>query len=268
MGTPFDAAGDRTPPERERRALPREKCAGAPAVGASKSAIRGAARAGTDIAFEGCMSSHPPSAFVVVAAVEDSLLGDRVAHVAGNHAALVAGELHLVHVVPLAPGIGQPHVPVERAAQETRAALEHGRDLMDRFVRDAAAQHAALSGITGHVLAGQVDAEILRAAAHVSADLIAVGTHGRRGVSRLMLGSVAETIVRKASCPVLVVRPKEWSRRDYPWIEPPCPDCVAAQQASAGARRWCDRHSQHHPHARLHYELPASFGEGSMLLRP
>jgi nucleotide-binding universal stress UspA family protein len=44
-------------------------------------------------------------------------------------------------------------------------------------------------------------------AAHV--DLIVVGTHGRGAVSRLMMGSVAEKVVRTAPCPVLVVRPNE-----------------------------------------------------------
>lgn len=47
--------------------------------------------------------------------------------------------------------------------------------------------------------------EILRYAATHSIDLIVVGTHGRTGVSRLLLGSVAETVLRGARCPVLVV---------------------------------------------------------------
>ena len=41
------------------------------------------------------------------------------------------------------------------------------------------------------------------------ADVIVVGTHGRSGVSRLLMGSVAEHVVRSAPCPVLVVRPRE-----------------------------------------------------------
>jgi len=51
---------------------------------------------------------------------------------------------------------------------------------------------------------------ILKAATAVHADLIVIASHGRRGVSRLVLGSVAEDVTRRASCPVLVVRgPKE-----------------------------------------------------------
>jgi nucleotide-binding universal stress UspA family protein len=51
------------------------------------------------------------------------------------------------------------------------------------------------------------DAEaILEAAAELKADLIVMGTHGRTGVRRLVLGSVAEEILRKAPCPVLTVK--------------------------------------------------------------
>jgi nucleotide-binding universal stress UspA family protein len=47
---------------------------------------------------------------------------------------------------------------------------------------------------------------ILRTAAKLPADLIVLGSHGRTGLARLLLGSVAEQVVRKATCPVLVVK--------------------------------------------------------------
>ncbi len=49
--------------------------------------------------------------------------------------------------------------------------------------------------------------EILKAADDLSADLVVLGT-GRTGLDRFMMGSVAERVARKASCPVLIVRPK------------------------------------------------------------
>jgi nucleotide-binding universal stress UspA family protein len=49
--------------------------------------------------------------------------------------------------------------------------------------------------------------EIVRAASDEHADLIVIGTHGRTGLDRLLLGSVAERVVRRAPCPVLSVRP-------------------------------------------------------------
>jgi len=48
--------------------------------------------------------------------------------------------------------------------------------------------------------------EILSVARDVSANLIAMGTHGRTGLNRLLMGSVAEQVVRRASCPVLTVK--------------------------------------------------------------
>jgi len=48
--------------------------------------------------------------------------------------------------------------------------------------------------------------EILRAAEKTEADLIAIGTHGRTGLGRVLMGSVAEQVVRKATCPVLTVK--------------------------------------------------------------
>ncbi len=47
---------------------------------------------------------------------------------------------------------------------------------------------------------------IVRRAAEERADLVVVGTHGRRGVPRLLLGSVAERVLRAAPCPVLIAR--------------------------------------------------------------
>src|SRR5690606_25816419 len=51
--------------------------------------------------------------------------------------------------------------------------------------------------------------EILAAAKEESADLIVIGTHGRGAIAHILMGSVAERVVRKASCPVLVVREGE-----------------------------------------------------------
>ncbi len=48
--------------------------------------------------------------------------------------------------------------------------------------------------------------EILNCATHVKADMIVLGTHGRTGLKHALFGSVAEKVVRKASCPVLSVR--------------------------------------------------------------
>jgi universal stress protein A len=53
---------------------------------------------------------------------------------------------------------------------------------------------------------GDPPAEILRVADEIGADLIVLGTHGRTGLGRLLMGSVAERVMRKATCPVLTVK--------------------------------------------------------------
>lgn len=58
---------------------------------------------------------------------------------------------------------------------------------------------------TTALIEGQAAAEIVQRAKDAGADLIVVGTHGRRGIAHAMLGSVAERIVRRATCPVLTV---------------------------------------------------------------
>src|SRR5205814_2627344 len=71
---------------------------------------------------------------------------------------------------------------------------------------------------------GDAAGTILRVARELPADLIVMGTHGRTGLGRLLMGSVAEQVVRKASCPVMTVKtPSAWT------------ESVAA--AAAGASR-------------------------------
>ncbi|HEY4485645.1 MAG TPA: universal stress protein [Nitrospiria bacterium] len=53
--------------------------------------------------------------------------------------------------------------------------------------------------------------EILKTAGEIPADLIVLGTHGRTGLSHVLMGSVAERVVRKSSCPVFTVKPKAFA---------------------------------------------------------
>jgi nucleotide-binding universal stress UspA family protein len=57
------------------------------------------------------------------------------------------------------------------------------------------------------VRVGSPAAEIIQAASDLKADLVCIGTHGRGGIAHLLLGSVAEKVVRQAPCPVLTIRP-------------------------------------------------------------
>jgi nucleotide-binding universal stress UspA family protein len=56
------------------------------------------------------------------------------------------------------------------------------------------------------LMEGDPATAILRAARETNCDLIVIGTHGRNGLNRVLMGSVAEEVVRKAPCPVLAVK--------------------------------------------------------------
>ncbi len=73
---------------------------------------------------------------------------------------------------------------------------------------DAAVRLASKSGVTvtGILSNGEAAREIVRVAEAENADLIVMGTHGRRGLPRALLGSVAESVVRTSPVPVLTVR--------------------------------------------------------------
>jgi nucleotide-binding universal stress UspA family protein len=76
---------------------------------------------------------------------------------------------------------------------------------------------AELSGATRvdtHVLQGDVASQIVQCAVDGGHDLIVMGTHGRTGPSHLLLGSIAEKVMRRAPCPVLTVRAVEWAKED------------------------------------------------------
>lgn len=111
--------------------------------------------------------------------------------------------LNLLHVIDAAP-IPNPlygHYSVVTDEAAEKRALEHARELL-------AAQLAASGGTAANLLVhiGDATDEILECAQTVGADLIVLATHGRRGVRRLVLGSVTERVVRLATCSVLVVR--------------------------------------------------------------
>ena len=86
-----------------------------------------------------------------------------------------------------------------------------------KWTEDALAQRAvglAAEGVPARsvVRVGAAWSEIVRVAADEHADMIVMGTQGRTGLDRLLLGSVAERVIRHASCPVLTVRPNRESQ--------------------------------------------------------
>lgn len=97
----------------------------------------------------------------------------------------------------------QPRHPVDLIYSELQEAV---REQYRRAVPDEVRRflHAEVL-----VVPGDAPTEIIRTAATKGADLIITGTHGRTGLRRILMGSVAEQVLRGAPCPVLTVRPQE-----------------------------------------------------------
>lgn len=100
-------------------------------------------------------------------------------------------------------------IPVQPGANAGFELAEHSVDNLRRMVRSVRGNRATPDGVTLHyacVQGSPADA-IVEQAQQSSAQLVVVGTHGRKGLDRLILGSVAEAVVRRAPCSVLTVKP-------------------------------------------------------------
>ena len=109
-----------------------------------------------------------------------------------------ASQIHIVQVLhdTVAMATEIPLSPFEMEAQIN----ETKKSLFDRF------QDQKYRGLSVHVSYGDPGTEIAKYAEDIKADLIVISSHGRRGWKRILIGSVAERVVRLAHCPVLVLK--------------------------------------------------------------
>ncbi len=146
----------------------------------------------------------------IVAAVDLHKLSHMVSARAIHYASSVGGELHFVCVAE--PNIAGLKLPEEvEAADLTGTSLAKIQAYAEEQLADFSRAHPDLPVPPFHVHTDTGDAaeKIVRAAALVDADVIFIATHGRTGLKRLLLGSVAEKVVRLAGCAVQVCREKK-----------------------------------------------------------
>lgn len=194
------------------------------------------------------MSTKP---YIIVVGVDFSEASELAAQKAFELAAQQPpSEVHLVNVVQTYGPQVAYEMPVDTSALSVLTIAE-ARARFGRYVDDAYARYSKknpsrpVQRVVAHVRFDAIADELSQLAADLEADLVVVGTHGRRGLSRMLLGSSAEATVRLAPCPVLVVRPKAVPEAP-PRIEPPCPRCVEARRASNGSEMWCEQHRERH----------------------
>ncbi|MBP0593429.1 universal stress protein [Paraburkholderia sp. LEh10] len=145
----------------------------------------------------------------ILIALDGSKTSERVLNEAVAMARLTGGKIHAVYVVDKTPlfsyaGYYDPIALVDALRKDGRTTLERA---------EAACRQAGVACDAEMVETERLNEDVATTLQHyaerLGADLVILGTHGRRGVRRIVLGSVAERFVRFAQCPVLLVRGAE-----------------------------------------------------------
>jgi nucleotide-binding universal stress UspA family protein len=127
-------------------------------------------------------------------------------------------ELHVIHVLDVAKvglsmavlyseatdpeGVKLPDPVLDEELE--RRAKQRGREVLDEEEQRVRAAGGTVA--QSHLMMGAVEREIVHLAEDLGAGLIVMGSRGRRGMRRALMGSVSDSVVRHAHCPVMVVR--------------------------------------------------------------
>ena len=140
----------------------------------------------------------------ILVPVDFSENSQKVLRMAADVAGRFKAELIVIFVVQSFDdysGFFVPHIPIIQLEEEM---VKSAEEKMKSFAAET------LNGSVPHstaVLSGDVVEEINRFAGEEKADMIVMGTHGYKGLDKILFGSVAEKIVKTAPCPVLTINP-------------------------------------------------------------
>jgi nucleotide-binding universal stress UspA family protein len=148
----------------------------------------------------------------VLLATDGSEEAELAARTAADLQQKTGSELHVVHVFGIAP-VGPPFYPeapdlqgeaLEEEAEEQISELR-AREVLE--VEVGKVRSAGGTVVEAHLIEGRTAPQIVGLAEQIGAGLIVMGSRGRGGVRRALMGSVSDSVVRHAHCPVMVVRP-------------------------------------------------------------
>ena len=164
------------------------------------------------------MSIYPTK---ILLATDGSREAELSARTAADLAQKTHSELHVVHAFGIVP-VGPPVYPEATDLQsvEYEAETEEGQRISEQRAREVLQEEvekvrSAGGTVAGeHLIEGRVAPGIVGLAEEIGAGLVVVGSRGRGGIRRALMGSVSDSVVRHAHCPVLVVR-DGGRERDY-----------------------------------------------------
>lgn len=141
----------------------------------------------------------------ILCAVDFSEHSPAVAAYAGELAKALGAKIICLYVAPSLSQYVGFHVPPSSIENFVGEIVSGAEGTMSAFLGEN------FQGVQteGHVVTGYAAEEIFAMAAKENADLIIMGTHGRKGIDRILFGSVAEKVVKGARCPVMTIRPQK-----------------------------------------------------------
>ena len=140
----------------------------------------------------------------ILCAVDLSEISAQVADYAKTLAKALGAKVKVIYVAPSLTQYVGFHVPPSSIESFVGEIVSGAEKTMDAFIQENFAEVEA----EGYVANGYAAEEIINYANEQQVDMIIMGTHGRRGIDRVLFGSVAEKIVKTAKMPVLTLRPK------------------------------------------------------------
>jgi nucleotide-binding universal stress UspA family protein len=145
----------------------------------------------------------------VLLAVDGSDCSERAAEMVASQLPRASSDIRVLHVDEWPKGLPTELAFAEGPAAAKAVELSHERRRLDAEAlvsRHAANLRAAGLRTSTVVRSGDAREGVLESAAEWGADLIVLGSHGRTGIDRFLLGSVSESVARHAPCSVLIVR--------------------------------------------------------------
>ncbi|THF62306.1 universal stress protein [Pseudothauera nasutitermitis] len=126
----------------------------------------------------------------------------RACDLASSLAKLAGARVHVLHVIAELTERRAHRLPAEVIDILVRDVEAHAIEDMQKFIDT----HFASLATSNAIVIGTAHEEIVREAIKIDADLIVMGTHGRTGLEKMLVGSTAEKVVRSSPIPVLTIR--------------------------------------------------------------
>jgi len=141
----------------------------------------------------------------ILCALDFSEVSPKVAEYARTLAETCGAKIVALYVAPSLTQYVEFHVQASYIDDFVTGIVSGASDTMDSFVKE----YFKGVEVEGRVVSGYAAEEIVGVADEIGADLIVLGTHGRKGIDKILFGSVAEKVIKTAKVPVLSMRPED-----------------------------------------------------------